>query len=381
VFQGAPGTPALVNVGAAQGSAISPHLFLLYVSPLHFRIPLGLMLSYVDDFALTAASLSYRGNIHWHRLQELFERLEGKAIRLGVSFFLAKTELLHWRTLIQRNSPRCISPIQFKGELFRPRNSLRWLGYRFTPALHSSAHVSHSLALNRRLSPPGAGLAPYLCHRLATSLVAPILLCGADLFTPSAGSMAQLNTFWHMVQRWTTNCFSATRTGILAVESCLPPVPLLISQRQRLAPLRVAYSPPQVKPATACLHASFPSLSARRANDSTPALTRGLMSVDLPLHWKTPLPAPPTRNHLPIDAVAHRTIPFTHGLSRRPMINSHVVTPTPAFPPRSIMDNTYVALNKRVRETLLEEWPRPFLTPGYYHHPPALNPRCFIDLN
>jgi len=54
------------------------------------------MILYVDDFPITAASLSYRGNIR--RLQELFERLAAKVIRLGVSFSLAKTELIHWRT-------------------------------------------------------------------------------------------------------------------------------------------------------------------------------------------------------------------------------------------------------------------------------------------
>jgi len=51
------------------------------------------MISYVDHFALTVASLSYRGKIC--RLQELFERLERKASRLGVSFSVAKTELIH----------------------------------------------------------------------------------------------------------------------------------------------------------------------------------------------------------------------------------------------------------------------------------------------
>jgi len=206
IFQGAPGTPAPFNVGAPQGSPISPLLFLLYVALLHFSIPRGLMISYMDDFGLIVASLSYRGTIR--RLQLLFERLERKASRLVVSFSVAKTELIHGRTPSQRNSPKCFSPIQIKGELFRPSDSLPWLGYWFPPALDPAAHCSRRLALAqgafalvRRLSPPGAGLPPYLCHRLATSLIAPILLHGADLFTPSVGTTTRLDTFCCKVQR------------------------------------------------------------------------------------------------------------------------------------------------------------------------------------
>jgi len=74
------------------------------------------MIFYVDGFAPTAASLSYRGNPR--RLQELFEKLEAKAVRLGVSFSITKTELIHWRTPSQRHSPRCLFSIQIKGNLF-----------------------------------------------------------------------------------------------------------------------------------------------------------------------------------------------------------------------------------------------------------------------
>ena len=223
-------------------------------------------------------------------------------------------------------------------------------------------------------------LPPYLCHRFATSLIAPILLYRADLFTPSVGTTTCLDTFWRKVQRWTTNCFSAAPTGILSVESCLPPVSLRITHRQRLAALRVVCSPPSVNPATARLHPSFSSLSVYRAPDSSRALTRGLSSVYLPLHWKTPHPVPPMRNHLPVDAVAHRTIPFTLGLSRMPMINTHLGRPAPKLPCQSLMDNTYSGLKKRIRETLLDEWSSLFPTPGYYLHSPALQPRPFMAL-
>jgi len=161
----------------------------------------------------------------------------------------------------------------------------------------------------------------------------------------------------------------------------LPGRSLLVCQRQRLAALRVVCSPPEINPATAQLHTAFPSHSSHRAHDSSRALTRGLSSVYLPLHSITTLPVPPLRNHLLIDAVAHKTIPFTHGLSRMPMVNSHHVSPAPSILPRSLMDNTYSALKKRVREALLAEWPGILPTPGYYHHLPALNPRPFMGVS
>jgi len=105
------------------------------------------------------------------------------------------------------------------------------------------------------------------------------------------------------------------------------------------------------------------------------------MSVYLPLYWRTLRPVPPIRNQLPMDAVAHTTIPFTEGLSRMPMIKSHLVSPAPTVPPQSLIDNTYSPLKEMIREALLGEWPRLFPTPGHCHHPPALSPRPFMGLD
>jgi len=122
VFQGALGTPTPVDIGAPRGSPISPLLCCIYVASLHFRILRGLMLSDVDDFTLTTTSLSYQRNIR--RLQELFRTIQPRAARLGISFSVLKTELIHWRTPRQRHSQLCLSPIQLDGEVFHPWDSL-----------------------------------------------------------------------------------------------------------------------------------------------------------------------------------------------------------------------------------------------------------------
>jgi len=324
VFQGSPNLSSPVSVGTPQGSPISPLLFLLYVAPLHMSIPRGLMVSYVDDFSITVASPSYRGNIR--RLQGLFTTISTRGRDIGVSFSVPKTELIHWRTPSQR-TPRSKAPIVLEGHLFRPSQVVRWLGYWFTPALSPTHHFRHRLSLAqavfsfvKRLSSPGAGVRPFLCYRIATCLLCPILTYGADLLTPTFTALRGMNSFWRRVQRWTTNNFYSTPTSILAREACLPPIVSYCRYRRRLAALRVACAPPYANPAAARLPPSFPSLSSFRAQDSSRHLTRGLSSVYLPLEWRTKVPSPPIRKHLPVDALAHLTLPLQEGLSRLPLV-------------------------------------------------------------
>ena len=252
VFQGAPGTRAPVEVGTPQGSPISPLLFLIYVAPLHSAIPKGVMLSYVDDFSLTVASDSYRSNIR--RLQSLFRALTKKGDRLEVKFSTPKIELMHWRTPSQR-SPPSQAPIMLDGLIFRPAGVVRWLGCWLSPALNSQHHFSHRVSLAqasfsfvKRLFSPGAGVRPFLNHRIAQGLLLPILTYGSDLLVPNSHSLGAMNAFWHRTSRWVTNCFFSTPTSILTRAACLPPIAAYCRYSRRLAALRIACAPPYPQP-------------------------------------------------------------------------------------------------------------------------------------
>src|SRR6195952_5169352 len=122
-------------------------------------------------------------------------------------------------------------------------------------------------------------------------------------------------------------------------------------------------------------------MSVFRAQDSSRHLTKGLSSVYLPLDWRTPVPAPPIRKHLPKDALAHLMLPLSDGLSRFPLI---LHAPPPAgskIPPAQLMARTYHALRRKPQALLLEDWASAAPTPVYYPYPRRLSPHPFMGLD
>ena len=100
----------------------------------------------------------------------------------------------------------------------------------------------------------------------------------------------------------------------------------------------------------------------------------------LPLDWQTKVPTPPLRKHLPIDALAHLTIPLQEGLTHFPLVLHTLPPPGTDIPPPELMRKTYRALRARARHMLLQDWASEDPTPPYYEYPPSLSPHPFMGL-
>ena len=174
--------------------------------------------------------------------------IEG-ASKLGLSFSVPKTELIHWRTPTHRSIP-AHTLIHLEDGIFYPKDEARRLGYWFTPNAASTHHFRRRLALAngafaivKRLTPPGAWLTPPRAHRLAQSLLLPVLSYGADLFLSNGTMVLKMDVFWHRVQHWVTNCFWTTPVNILPVEAALPPIGLLFTHKRRMAAVALVCTP------------------------------------------------------------------------------------------------------------------------------------------
>ena len=100
----------------------------------------------------------------------------------------------------------------------------------------------------------------------------------------------------------------------------------------------------------------------------------------MPLNWRTPLPHPPVRTHLTVDALAHLTLPLSECLSFAPLFQAHLLTNEEGLPPVDVMTAAYQGLQGRSRRLLLEDWKCLAPPPDYYPFSLRLSPHPFMGL-
>ena len=182
-----------------------------------------------------------------------------------MAFSVPKTELIHWRTPKDLTDV-FFAPIVINDMLFPPSQAVRWLGYWLTLTIQSTIHFRRRLALAqasfttiRQLSAAGKGLISWFNRTLVFGAIPLILTYGCDLFIPDVATLKKLDSLWHGVLRWTTNCFYTTTHGALYQEASLPPISSICKHCRRSAALRLVCAPSKFNPATARIPESVPT--------------------------------------------------------------------------------------------------------------------------
>ena len=337
------------------------------------------MISYVDDLTIAVGSDSVRSNIR--ALQYYFGSIQRQGADLGVAFAVPQTELIHWRTPKDR-SDVSFAPITINDMLFPPSQAVRWLGYWLTPTLPSSVHFLRQLALAndsfatiRQLIAAGKGLSSWCNRKLVFGAILPVLTYGCDLFVPDTATLRKFDSFWHVVLRWTTNCFYTTALGALYGEPSLPPISSICKHRRRSAALPLVWAPSEFTPATARIPKSVPTWDhSRSADDHRFLLRRSPKAVHL-TSWSCP--AVNSAKHLPLDSLCHEGSDLIEEILILPLASTGLV----ALPLSRVASVTYQAHSAPLIHSLLTDWlglSPP--VPPHYLYSACLSPHAFTGL-
>jgi len=367
-YPGSPRRSHEVDKGIPQGSPLSPLLFIIYVRSLH---PTGNMQevftsSYVDDFQITVASNTWERNARL--LEDQANLIVARAQELGLSFSIAKTELMHWRKR-REGGPRSDSAVRIQGHTVEPAGTLvRWLGYWLSDNGETTPHFNKRLSLAQaafwriqRLSMPGKGLSPYGARRLAKGILLPTLLYGAEVLVPSRTMMGKMQKFWNRVARWVTNTFYSTNVTVLSVEACLAPIDLHVEQMKTMTAIRLVTAAPENNVATAMLPITFPT------KDDFRVVTNRRLAFDAnkggmrPKTWSS-IATTTQQTRLPMDEVAATAVTVFPDL-KIPVKPSKLTRVTPEDA------ESYVKAKEGVRKRIWKKWVD-WDYPPYYEYRP-----------
>ena len=126
-----------VNVEVGQGSALSPILSALYLSPLLYILEKRLktinisvsLLSFVDDGLLISQNKSI--DVSNSQLFCSYNILSGPLDKFGFNIEHSKTELFHFNRSHRMFNPPPLDLLSLEGPVLRPKNSWKYLGFIF----------------------------------------------------------------------------------------------------------------------------------------------------------------------------------------------------------------------------------------------------------
>ena len=137
-----------VNVGVGQGSALSPILSALYLSPLLYilekhlktlNIPVSL-LSFVDDGLLISQNKFI--DVSNSQLFYSYNILSGLLDKFGLNIEHSKTESFHFNRSHRMFNPPPLDLLPLGGSVLQPKNSCKYLGFIFDQKLTFHQHIN-----------------------------------------------------------------------------------------------------------------------------------------------------------------------------------------------------------------------------------------------
>jgi len=267
--------------------------------------------------------------------------------------------------------------------LFPPSQAVRWLGYWLPPTIHSCVHFLRRLALAkasftsiRQLSAAGKGLSSWCNRKLVFGAILPILTYGCDLFVPDTVTLKKLNSFWHGVLQWTTNCFYTTALSALHREASLPPISSICKHRCLSASHCLVCAPSEFNAATARMPESVPTWDQGHSADDHRFLLLGSSKAVHLTSWLGP--AVNSAKHLPLDSLCQEVSDLIEEISTLPLASTDLV----ALLLSRVPSVTYQALRTPLKQSLLTDWldiSPP--VPSAYPYGACLTPHVFTGLS
>ena len=174
-----------VNVGVGQGSALSPILSALYLSPFlyilekclkNLKIPISI-LSFVDDGLIIVQNKSLDiSNTYLFCSYNVLSKLLDS---FGLIIEHAKTENFHFNRLYEVFNPPSLDLLPIRGPMLLPKDTWKYLGFIFDQKLTFHQHIDHYL--NKAISTVKCSISPIQKYQLYRCCVLPIALYGFQL--------------------------------------------------------------------------------------------------------------------------------------------------------------------------------------------------------